>query len=162
MRGSIVQLFDGTDPLRSDTTLLATALLTLGIPIAGKCGFNCTYEHTRGSTDFHAIWTFGGVSKCGRFDAKAMELAWADGVWLGANPQHPLAILRGGLTFQRALTMTPRFTLEELARIETPDTWLEAGARNLVMLLRMLPRAAQKGIVRFGESHLAFVPRLMP
>lgn len=162
MRGSLVQLLDAGDPLRSDTTLLAAALLTLGIPAASRQLFSCTYEPVRGETQFHVIWTFQCASKCGRFDARTMQLAWEDGAWLLANPRHPLAILRDGLTYARALSHLPKFTLEELARLETPATWLEAGRRNLIVLLRALPCAAQKGIVRFGESHLAFVPKAMP
>jgi hypothetical protein len=150
------------DPLRSDTTLLATALLTLGVPSVGNQLFTCTYEHARGETLFHSIWTFAGLSKCKRFDSRSMQLAWNDGAWLLANPQHPLSILREGLTYQRAFSLTPRFTLEELARIETADTWIEAGCRNLILILRSLPRAAQKGVVRFGDTHLAFVPKAMP
>lgn len=162
MRGAFIQIIDDADPLRADATLLAAALLTLGIPAASKELFSCTHEHVRGALEFHTVWTFGGASKCGRFDSKAMELAWSDGPWLLANPKHPLAILRDGLTYARAFSMTPRFSLAELARIETPDTWIEAGCRNLIVLLRAMPRAAQKGIVRFGETHLAFVPKSMP
>lgn len=161
MRGNLIQLIDGGDPLRSDTTLLAAALLTLGIPAASKQLFSCTYESVRGGVEFHVIWTFQCPSKCRRFDARSLQLAWTDHAWLLANPRHPLAILRDGLTFDRALKMTPRFSLDELARIEAPDTWVEAGCRNLIVLLRAIPRAAQKGVVRFGETHLAFVPRAM-
>ena len=142
MRGSIVQVIDRADPLRADATLLATALLTLGIPAAGQQLFHATCERVRGALEHHVVWTFGGGSKCGRFDAQAMRLAWTDAAWLLNNPKHPLAILRGGLTWQRAFRHTPRFSLAELARIETPDTWLEAGCRNLIILLRAIPQAA--------------------
>lgn len=161
MRGSVIQLLDDTDPLRSDTTLLAAALLTLGVPAAGKQLFSCTYERVRGAVEVRVAWTFAGLSADRRFDARGMQIAWSDGPWLLQNPQHPLAVLRGGLTYVRAFAHTPRFSLAELARIETPDTWLEAGCRNLIVLLRAIPQAARKGIVRFGETHLAFVPRDM-
>jgi hypothetical protein len=161
-RGSFVQLFDSTDPLRSEVTLFVASLLALGIGQHGPSLFHCTFEHLRGETQFHSTWTLAGASRDGRFDTVKMQKAWDDGLWLCANPKHPLAILRNGLTYQRAFSYTPRFTLAELARIETPDTWLEAAIRNLIWLLREMPRCIPEGIVRFGPRHAAMVPKSLP
>jgi hypothetical protein len=158
MRGGIVQIIDETDPLRSDTTLLIAALLALGIPQQGRELFHCTYEHVRGETLFRCVWSLGCESADKRFETSAMEKAWDDGAWLLANPRHPLALMREGVTYKRAFSYTPRFSLDELKRIETPETWIEAGIRNLITLLRGIPRKSHKGIVRFGHDHAAFVP----
>jgi hypothetical protein len=137
--GGVCQIFDSEDPLRSDTTLLVASLLTLGIPSAGRDLFHCTYENVRGAVQFNTVWTLRGESSCKRFGTPAMQKAWQDHAWLAANPAHPLAILRSGLTYARAMTYTPRFTLAELAAIERPETWLEAAFRNLIYLLRNIP-----------------------
>jgi hypothetical protein len=157
--GGVCQIFDSEDPLRSDTTLLVASLLTLGIPSAGRDLFHCTYENVRGAVQFNTVWTLRGESSCKRFGTPAMQKAWQDHPWLAANPAHPLAILRSGLTYARAMTYTPRFTLAELAAIERPETWLEAAFRNLIYLLRNIPSAIPQGIVRFGPRHMAFVRR---
>lgn len=163
MIGGIVQIFDETDPLRSDTTLLAAALVTLGIPRARECRlFHCTYEQVRGATQFRAAWSFRSESIDGRFLTAGMELCWKDGAWLMANPTHPLAILRCGLTFERAFKHTPRFSREYLSSVETPDTWIEAACYNLIFLLRGMPRTVPEGIIRFGPRHAAMVPKNLP
>lgn len=162
--GALVQIYDEDDPLRSDTTLLVAALLTLGVPPAGRDLFCATCEAVRGARQWRVQWSLRGGSEDGRFDAVKMQAAWADGAWLLQNPAHPLALLRGGLTYARAFGYTPRFTLAELAHLETPDTWLEAGIRNLVYLLREMPRAAAhaRDIIRFGPRWAAFVPQDAP
>jgi hypothetical protein len=164
MRGGVVQLFDEEDPLRSDVTIQAAALLTLGIPPKLKEFFHVTYESIRGEIKFHSVWTFGGISFDKRFDTVQMRRAWGDGAWLLANPKHPLAILRTGLTYHRAFNHTPKYTIEERNRIETPDTWLESGCHNLIWLLRQIPLCAKqrRGIIRFAPVHLAMVPANLP
>ncbi len=162
--GAVVQIMDAGDPRSSDATLLVAALLTLGIPAATDEFFHITRELERGEQIWHVIWTLRAASADGRFATPEMVKAWDDGAWLLQHPNHPLAILRGGLTYQRAMSHTPRFTLAELAKIETPDTWLEAACRNLICLLRDMPVAAQaaRKIIRFGRNHAAFVPQCMP
>ena len=158
MIGSFVQIFDYEDPLRSDTTLLIAALLTLGIPPMEGELFHVAREAVRGELKAQAIWTLHHESSDHRFSAVLMEKAWNDGVWLAANPKHPLAILRSAISYARAFSSSPRFTLVELQRIETPDTWAEAGVRNLIWLLRQLPTSDPRRIVRFGPRWAAFVP----
>lgn len=163
--GDIVQVFDEADPRGSDTTLLVAALFTLGIPPATREFFHTTCQFERGETKWRSIWTLREESKDGRFSTNRMITAWHSGAWLLQNPTHPLAILRGGLTLHRALHHTPKFTLAELARIETPDTWLEAGCRNLLMILRDLPDAAvaaARKVVWFSRDRAGLVPRCMP
>jgi len=156
-----VQIFDRTDPLRSDTTLLVAALLALGIPPHGQQLFTCVYEVVRGETRFDCTWTLKSMSADGRFATVTMQDAWDDHAWLCANPRHPLALIRTALTYQRAFSYTPRFTQAELKNIERPETWLEAAIRNLIWLLREIPRAVPDGIVRFGPRHAAMVPRTL-
>lgn len=154
-----MQIHDEADPLRSDITLLAAALLALGIPQHGGVLFHCTYEHVRGETKFRSTWTFADKSRDGRFSTPAMQKAWEDPAWLAANAKHPLAVLRSDLTYARAFSYTPRFTLAELARIERPETWLEAAIRNLIFILREMPRVIPEAIIRFGPTHAAMVRR---
>lgn len=158
--GEIVQLFGEDDPRRSDTTLLVASLLALGIPRASREFFHATREFLRGETVWRTIWTLRDESADKRFNTLGMIKAWSDGQWLLQHAQHPLAILRGGLTYDRAFKHTPKFTLAELEKIEKPDTWLEAAIRNLVVLLRDMPEAnrAARKIIRFGRHHAAFVP----
>ncbi len=161
MQGPFFQVFDDTDPLRSDCTLLAAALCTLGIrPRQPSEPVHVTTEFDRGAVQFRCVWTFAGESKDGRFIAAVMKDAWDDGAWLLKNPRHALAILRTGLTYARLAGFVPRFTLAQLAKVETPDTWLEAGVRNLVWCLRRIPDAAKarRSIIRFERTHAAFVP----
>jgi hypothetical protein len=158
--GGLVQLIGADDPQRSDTTLLAASLFTLGIPRAGEEYFSCTCERLNGSLDWHCIWHLRDESRDGRFDTGKMIAGWNSGTWLLANPTHPLAILRNGLTFPRAFTYTPRFTLAERTHLETPDTWMETGIYNLIYLLRDMPRGRQsaRAIARFGPRWNAGVP----
>jgi hypothetical protein len=158
MLGQFVQIFDSEDPLRSDTTLLIAALLTLGIPPMEPGFFHTAREAVRGELKTQAIWTLHHQSPDRRFSARLMEAAWDNAAWLSTNPTHPLAILRGAITWHRAFNSSPRFSLDELRRIETPDTWAEAGVRNLIYLLRQLPCADPRRIVRFGPTWAAFVP----
>jgi hypothetical protein len=161
--GDLVEIIDEHDPRRSDTTLLVAALLTLGIPAAHREFCVPTVELIRGEQKWHTIWLLREESKCGRFKTPAMRRVWSDGAWLLANPQHPLAILRCGLTYAKAMTHTPKFTIEERERIETPDTWLESAMHNLIVILRDLPlvTTASRSIVRFGPRHAALVPRCL-
>jgi len=162
MLGSLVQIRDYDDPLRSDVTLLIASLLTLGVPAAGGELFYSTCEAKAGEVVVESVWTLKGASRDGRFDTGQMRDAWSDSPWLLANPAHPLAVLRCGLSYQRAFSYTPRFTLTELATIEKPDTWLEAAIRNLIFILRELPSAPLRGAVRFGPDWAAFVPQNLP
>lgn len=160
MLGALVQIIAEDDPLRSDTTLLIAALCALGIPPAGRDLFCATSEFVRGESKWRVIWSLRGVSTCKRFNTVEMQKAWADGAWLLNHPTHPLAILRGALTYERAFKYSPRFTLAELA-IENTDTWVEGGIRNLIFLLRGIPQAAQsaRDIIRFGPRWAAMVPQ---
>lgn len=164
MRGGNVQLFDDTDPLRSDVTLCVAALLTLGIPVAGNSLLHFTTERVRGAANTRAVWTLGGASKCKRFETAKMIDAWESAEWLAKNPQHPLAVIRGALTFEAAMKFTPRFTPEYRTRIESAETWIETAMHNLLILLRDMPRAAKavRGIIRFAQDHAAFVPVALP
>lgn len=164
MTGGLVQIFDEGDPLRSDTTLLVASLLTLGIPPAGTQLFHCTCEMVAGALQWRSCWSLKDESRDGRFDTVKMQKAWADGEWLLKNPKHPLAILRGGLTYKRAVMHDPKFTADYRARIENPDTWLESAFYNLVFLLREMPKAARtaREIVRFGSRWAAMVPQHLP
>lgn len=162
MTGSLVQIRDNEDPLRSDVTLLIAALLTLGIPAAGGELFYSTCEAVRGEVKFESVWSLRGISRDGRFDTVRMRQCWADAPWLLANPSHPMSVMRCGLTYHRAFSYSPRFTLTELANLETPDTWLEAAIRNLIFILRELPAVPPRGTVRFGPDWAAFVPRNLP
>lgn len=162
MLGSLIQIRDHEDPLRSDITLLVAALLTLGVPAAGGELFYSVCEPRGGELVVDSVWTLKGESRDGRFSAAAMRDAWNDSPWLLANPKHPLSVIRCGLSYKRAFSYTPRFTLPELATIETPDTWLEAAIRNLVFILRELPAVPMRGTVRFGPDWAAFVPQTLP
>ena len=161
--GSLVQVFDANDPRRADKTLLVAALLALGIPPAGREFFHSTAEFVRGAVEWQTIWSFRQDSRCKRFETQNMIRAWDDASWLVNNPTHPLALMRTGLTYNRVFQMTPRFSAVERATIETPDTWLEAAAINLITLLRDMPQAigATRNIVRFGPDWAAFVPKCM-
>lgn len=162
MVGGLVQIRDREDPMRSDTTLLVAALITLGIPHAGRDLLYVTCEAGQGEVTWEAVWSLREVSRCGRFRTVEMRKRWDDAQWLLANPTHPLALIRCGLTYERAVKCSPRFTLTELAQIETPDTWLEAAMRNLVFILRELPKVVPKQAVRFGPTWAAFVPANLP
>jgi hypothetical protein len=164
MLGEVVQIFGDDDPRRSDKTLLVAALLALGIPRATREFFHATCEFSRGETVWKTIWTLSQESRDKRFDTAKMIAAWDDGAWLVQNPAHPLAILRGALTFSHTFSYSPRFTLAELANIEKPETWIEAAIRNLIVLLRDMPEArkAARKIIRFGRNHAGFVPLCMP
>lgn len=162
--GDLVQVFGDDDPRRSDRTLLVACLLALGIPAAEAEYFHATCEMIRGGLVWKTIWSLRQESPDGRFKTPAMIQAWDNGTWLCQNPTHPLAIMRGGVTYEKAFAYTPKFTLEQLANIETPDTWIEAAIRNLVVLLRDMPMALQasRRIVRFGPEWAAFVPGCAP
>ena len=153
-----MQIEDTTDPLRSDTTLLIAALLALGVPFAAPT--HCTYELVRGETVFRTVWTLRAESKCKRFSTAAMENEWAANPWT-LPATHPLFALRSGLTFDRALSYTPRFTPSMRANVENADTWLEAAILNLLILMCEIPRIVPEGIVRFGARHAAMVPRTL-
>lgn len=156
----IVQLFDEEDPFRSDLTLLAAALLTLGIPQVKGRRSHATVEAARGERKARLVWNFEAASRDRRYSTVEMQRAWNDGVWLLAHPTHPLAILRSGLTFARAMQFQPKFTPAYRAAVETPDTWLETGVHNLLILLRDMPAvfATSRHIIRFGQRHAALVP----
>lgn len=150
--------------MRSDVTLLAAALFTLGIPAAGNSLLHFTAEAKAGATVRRAVWTFSDTSKDKRFSTSAMITAWDDYAWLCANPQHPLAIIRGALTFEAAAKVQPKFTVAERARIETPETWVETAKHNLLILLSRIPASQRsaRGIVRFATDHAAYVPLSLP
>lgn len=156
----IVQLFDEEDPFRSDTTLLAAALLTLGIPQVGPRPNHAVVEAARGERKPTFVWNFADASRDRRFSTVTLKRAWSDGSWLLANAVHPLAIMRGGLTYARAMTFAPRYSVEYRSRVETPDTWLETAVHNLLILLRDMPAtlADARGIIRFAPRHAALVP----
>lgn len=164
LSGGIVHVYDQDDPRRSDNTLLVAALLALGIPAATEEFFHSTCEVSKGARVWRTQWTLREQSKCGRYNTPAMVRVWNEGAWLCANPKHPLAILRSGLTYAKAFSYTPRFTLAELAKIETADTWIEAAIYNLVVLLRDMPEAlrATRNIIQFGPHWGAFVPQCAP
>lgn len=164
MRGTFVQLFDDTDPLRSDVTLCVAALLTLGIPAAGDALLHFTAELVRGATVRRAVWTFADSDKSQRFATRTMADAWNDAAWLLQNPTHPLAIIRGALTFAAAVKCSPKFTAEYRARVETPDTWRETAMHNLLIILSRIPQVSRttRGIVRFATDHAAYVPIILP
>ncbi len=161
-KAKFYQLLDrGADPLRSDLTLLVAALVTLGIPPAPKDFFTLTREAGRGETRLCPLWSLGSVSACGRYAAPDMETAWTSLDWQAANPRHPLTILRSALHYDKVFKLTPRFSREQLAAVENPDTWAEAGARNLVHLLRELAASLAnrtRSIVRFAFDAAAIVP----
>jgi len=162
--GDLVQVFGQDDPRRSDRTLLVACLLALGIPAAEAEYFHATCEMIKGGLVWNTIWSLRQESADGRFKTPAMIRVWDDGTWLCQNPKHPLAIMRGGVTFERAFRYTPKFTLAQLEKIESPDTWIEAGIRNLVVLLREMPIAltAARRITRFGPEWVALVPGCAP
>ena len=167
--GALVQLHDQEDPLHSDTTLLAAALIALGYPQATRDFFHITCEFVCGETQWKTTWTFHGASVeplVGDLGADAVVKAWQDpsGQWLLRNPGHPLCILRDDLRYDRLAHFTPSFSRAQLARIFTPAAWLEAGLRNLVHILRHMPRAAEeaRAVVRFSPQRAAFVPRCLP
>lgn len=164
MKGAFVQLFDDTDPLRSDVTLCAAALLTLGIPRHGKSLLHFTTERIRGAAVRRAVWTFAGASPCGRFSTHDMITGWDSAVWLERNQSHPLAIIRASLTYDVAMKFTPKFTPDYRRRVETPETWRETAVHNLLVLLRDMPAAMRgvRGVIRFGPEHMAFVPLALP
>ncbi len=165
--GALVQIHDREDPRRSDTTLLAAALLTLGYPRAGRNFLYTACETARGETRWKTTWTFHGQSaetSLGKLAANKVIKVWRgrDGNWLLQNPGHAVTVLRIGLRYDRLASFTPKFSRAELARIATPDTWLEAGFRNLVHVLRRLLPAAMaeaRSVVRFSAQRAAFVPR---
>ena len=160
-RGAILQLEDFTDPLRSDVTLLAAALITLGFGKAGPKLFHVTYEHVRGETRFHSVWTFRAVSRDRKHDGVKLRAAWDDPEWLGANPLHPLTVIRDGLSYAKALSHSPKFTLAELNTLERPDAYLEASMFNLIQILKAIPRSSPKGIIRVGpDGYAGYVPRV--
>lgn len=161
--GDLVEVVDEDDPRRSDTTLLVAALLTLGIPAAQREFCFPTVELVRGEKKWRTIWLLREESKDRRFQTPGMVRSWVDGQWLVANPQHPLAIMRGGLTYAKALQHTPKFSPEYREKVETPDTWLESAMHNLIVILRDFPTIVQaaRSIVRFGPRHCAFVPRCL-
>ena len=164
--GKLVQLHDPEDAMRSDTTLLAAALITLGFPRATRDFFHPAREFIRGAWCWRLTWAFLGESRCRRFEADDMVKWWRDssGSFFLQHPAHPLSILRSALTYARIAGFTPRFSRQQLAAVETPDTWLEAGMRNLVMILAAIPVALPetRSIVRFGAQHAAFVPQCQP
>lgn len=164
MKGAFVQLFDDTDPLRSDVTLCVAALLTLGIPAAGGALLHFTAEHVRGASVRRAVWTFADADKAQRFATRTMADAWNDADWLLKNPTHPLAIIRASLTYGAAVKCTPKYTAEYRARVETPDTWRETAMHNLLILLSRIPGVSRnaRGIVRFATDHAAYVPISLP
>lgn len=164
LTGSITHVFDDDDPRRSDTTLLVASLLALGIPAATHEFFHSTCQIERGARVWKTIWSLRDESRCKRFQTCGMVRVWNDGLWLLQNPKHPLAILRGGLTYKKAFSYTPRFTALELAQIETPDTWIEAAILNLLRLCVEMPQAlkATRNIVQFGRTWAALVPQCAP
>lgn len=162
--GGLVHLYEEGDPRASDTTLLVAALLSLGIPPAGPEFFVFTTEQIRGENRQVGIWMLSDSSPDERFYAAPLARVWNDHAWLVKNPKHPLAILRNGLTYQRTFSHTPKLTLAQLERLETPDAWIEAAMRNLITILRELPAVAEttRGVVRFSVDSSALVPRCLP
>ncbi len=160
-KAKFYQALDDGDPLRSDVTLLIAALCTLGIPPAAQDFFTLNREPGRGGTKTTVLWSLGAESPCRRFSAVEMEKAWTDFDWQARNPKHPLTILRNTLHYEKVFKLVPKFSLEQLRAVETPDTWAEQGARNLVHLLRELSVALPnrtRGIVRFAFDAAAIVP----
>lgn len=167
--GPLVQVSGFDDPLRSDTTLLAAALLTLGYPAASRDYLHLTCETDRGEARWKTVWSFHGESAepaMRGFGADVLREAWLDPAcrWLLRNADSPLAVLKNSLRYEKIYGFTPKYSREQLAQLATPDTWLEAGFRNLVHLLRSLPRAMQEVrlVERFAATRAAFVPRCLP
>jgi hypothetical protein len=160
-RGSIVQIKDNSDPLRSDATLFAAALLTMGFRPGGPKLFHVTYEYDRGEMRYDCIWTFKALSRDGKYDGVKMRNVWDDHDWLVMNPKHSLTIIRAGLTYAKALSHTPRYTIAEMNTLDNPDALLECAMFNLIFILRAIPRSSPKGVVRLGpDGYAGYVPRL--
>ena len=167
--GPMVQIHDREDPLRSDTTLLAAALITLGYPQAARDFFHSTSEYARGETQWKTTWTFHGESSepsIAGLGADVVMNAWRDpsGMWLLRHPGHAVTVLRERLRFEKLAAFTPTFPRQQLAVLTTPEAWFEAGMRNLVHILRNLPSATgeARAVVRFSATRAAFVPRCLP
>lgn len=167
--GPLVQIHDREDPMRSDTTLLAAALITLGYPQAARDFFHTTSEYLRGETQWKTTWTFHGEStepSIGILGADVVVNAWRDpaGMWLLRNAGHPVAVLRERLRYESFAAFTPNFSRQQLAVLTTPAAWVEAAVRNLVHILRHLPAAAgeARSVERFSATRAAFVPRCLP
>jgi len=83
--------------LRTPDTNLASALVTLGIPLQERPV--CSVEN--GNEQF--IFFFEDKSDCGEFNTRDMIEAWYDDEFIENNPKHPMAFLKQGFLNRKLL-----------------------------------------------------------
>lgn len=87
-------LRDSAPPLRSRNTILASILVTLGIPLDEHCPYQETVEKSGGSERRVVTYVFQSQSHDGQFQTAKMIAAWHDKDFIRDNPEHPMAYLK--------------------------------------------------------------------
>jgi len=83
--------------LQTPDTNLASALITLGIPLQERP----VRTVQNGNEQF--VFIFDDKSDCGEFGAREMIEAWYDDDFITNNPTHPMAFLKQGFLNKKLL-----------------------------------------------------------
>jgi hypothetical protein len=126
-RVSVTFLRYSGKPTTSDRTLLAVALLTLGVLTHGDEPFVQTMDTVGGQPVFTNLWTFETKSQDKQYKTAELMEWWDDAAWLLAHPEHPLTILRKGLADPAALVAS----ITRSEDPESPYAYLSKGVNNL-------------------------------
>jgi hypothetical protein len=94
----------------TEAALLATALLTVGVPEHPRIRFSIETEGT--ATRWR--WLFAEKSKCGTYATADLIKWWHDEAWQAANPNHEWAIVRRVLTNHAIHAKTIRDTIPRI------------------------------------------------
>lgn len=80
-----------------EEALLATALLTVGVPEHPQFHFSIRTEENAGLIETRWQWLFGAHSANGQYATSDLIKWWNDRAWLAANAQHEWSILARSL-----------------------------------------------------------------
>jgi hypothetical protein len=115
------------NPVTSERTLLAVALLTLGVLPHGAEWFVQTMDMRAGDESVLLnLWTFQTKSRDGKQSTAKLIEQWDDPAWLLAHPMAPLTTLRRGLASPDLLEALA-FSCDP----ESPYAYLSQGLANL-------------------------------
>jgi len=94
----------GTDPVRSDTTAMVCALVTLGVPFYEPQPYQETREIVDGQEKHTVTWCLQTKTEDGRFKTRELIQWWRDDAWLATNNEHPLAYAKAAIANYQRLT----------------------------------------------------------
>ena len=98
------------------SALLASALLTVGVPLHPAFPFRIEHEEIDGQPRVLWRWVFAAASGDDLYQTPDLIKWWSDDAWLAANPQHEWTILRTSLlnfaeVARRIRTADPRIVI---------------------------------------------------